>query len=133
MNMTTFFVAGILLVIGVTVAALDCDIEPKSEKELRSPMTQEGAASGHYQFYDNFTISALRDPEGHLLPVPAKKVSSVDPELQDSNCNWCHFCITFSCVDGDVAALPEVDSAIYFNTPEGLNGDGDTIQFLGIG
>ncbi|KAF4685190.1 hypothetical protein FOZ60_006809, partial [Perkinsus olseni] len=33
-------------------------------------------------------------------------------------------------VDGDVA---EVNSAIYFDTPDGLDGKGDTIQFLRIG
>ncbi|KAF4691466.1 hypothetical protein FOZ60_015464 [Perkinsus olseni] len=90
--MMTIFAASILLIIGLTVAAEDGNVKPKSEKEARSPIMQEGAAMSPYQFDNNFIVTALRGSESHLLPGPAEQVSSDSLKLQDSLCNWCHFC-----------------------------------------
>ncbi|KAF4691468.1 hypothetical protein FOZ60_015466 [Perkinsus olseni] len=97
----TFFVVRILLIIGLTVAALDGNVEPKDKKEFRFATVQDGAATGHYQFDDNLVVNALRGSEDHLIPGPVEKVSSDSPKLQD-NCGLCKFCsdigyVTIAC------------------------------------
>ncbi|KAF4718047.1 hypothetical protein FOZ63_013150, partial [Perkinsus olseni] len=59
LKMMTIFAASILLIIGLTVAAEDGNVKPKSEKEARSPIMQEGAAMSPYQFNNNFIVTAL--------------------------------------------------------------------------
>ncbi|KAF4676208.1 hypothetical protein FOZ60_000727 [Perkinsus olseni] len=92
MKMMSFFVARILFIVGVIVAALHGEIEPKGVREFRFPIVQEDAAGSHYQFNDNFIVSALRGSESHLLPVPVEKVSSNSPKLRDSLCGICQLC-----------------------------------------
>ncbi|KAF4693421.1 hypothetical protein FOZ60_010841 [Perkinsus olseni] len=92
MKMMTFFVVRILLIIGVTVAAQDGNVEPKSKKEFIPSIVQGGPATGHYQFHDDSVISALRGSGRHQLPGSVKNVSSDSPKLRGSLCDSCLAC-----------------------------------------
>ncbi|KAF4690000.1 hypothetical protein FOZ60_000753 [Perkinsus olseni] len=87
--MMAFFVVRILFVMSVTAAVQDGDIDPKSKEELRSPVVQDVAGTGHHHFDDNAVVSGS---ESYLLPGPVDIVSSDDPKLQGTSCDSCKFC-----------------------------------------
>ncbi|KAF4727421.1 hypothetical protein FOZ63_032375, partial [Perkinsus olseni] len=107
---------------GITANGIHVDYRP----DVR---TGETLGYGGRRPGDVEGIDALIDSGDALETIIVMNLISSSEESSVGNVVVVKAAVT-RIVDGDVA---EVDSAIFFNTPEGLNGDGDTIQFLGIG